>query len=31
MEKKILSILDRDARTAPAKIAVMLGSNEDEV
>jgi len=25
MEKQILSILERDARTSPEKIAVMLG------
>lgn len=31
MEKQILSILERDARTAPAKIAVMLGKPEDEI
>lgn len=28
MEKQILSILERDARTAPEKIAVMLGKPE---
>jgi DNA-binding Lrp family transcriptional regulator len=31
MERKILDILARDARTTPAKIAVMLGKKEDEV
>lgn len=31
MEKQILKILERDARTAPADIAVMLGRSEDEV
>lgn len=31
MNKKILSILERDARTSPAKIAVMVGEPEDAV
>lgn len=31
MDKKILSILERDARTSPEKIAVMLGESEDAV
>lgn len=31
MNKKILSILERDARTSPEKIAVMLGEPEDAV
>jgi DNA-binding Lrp family transcriptional regulator len=31
MEKQILSILERDARTTPAKIAVMLGKTEKQV
>jgi len=31
MNKKILSILERDARTSPGKIAVMLGEPEDAV
>ncbi len=31
MEKQILSILERDARTTPDKIAVMIGKPEDEV
>ena len=31
MEKQILSILARDARTTPAKIAVMIDKPEDEV
>ena len=31
MEKQILKILERDARTSPAEIAVMLGKTEDEV
>jgi DNA-binding Lrp family transcriptional regulator len=31
MEKQILSILERDARTPAAKIAVMLGKPEDEI
>ena len=31
MNKQILSILERDARTSPEKIAVMLGKPEDEI
>ena len=31
MEKKILSILERDARTTPAKIAVMIDKSEEDV
>lgn len=31
MQKQILSILESDARTSPAKIAVMLGKSEDEI
>lgn len=31
MKKQILDILGIDARTTPAKIAVMLGKTEDEV
>lgn len=31
MDKKILSILARDARTSPQKIATMVGSTEDAV
>lgn len=31
MEKQILSILERDARTTPDKVAVMIGKPEDEV
>ncbi len=31
MDKQILKILERDARTSPAEIAVMLGKTEDEV
>jgi len=31
MEKQILKILERDARTTPEKIAVMLGVSEDTV
>lgn len=31
MEKQILKILERDARTTPDKIAVMIGATEQEV
>lgn len=31
MEKQILSILERDARTTPEKIAVMIGKPEDKI
>lgn len=31
VDKQILKILERDARTSPAEIAVMLGKTEDEV
>lgn len=31
MEKQILSILERDARTTPEKIAVMIGKSEEAV
>lgn len=31
MQKQILNILERDARTPAAKIAVMLGKTEEEV
>ncbi len=31
MERQILKILERDARTSPADMAVMLGKTEDEV
>lgn len=31
IDKQILKILERDARTSPSDIAVMLGKTEDEV
>ena len=31
MQKQILTILERDARTSPEKIAVMLGQSEDAI
>jgi len=31
MDKQILHIIERDARTTPAQIAVMIGKSEEEV